>query len=85
MRQQHHHEKRGKETPKFAGHHCNRSHEPNAETAKVLRETDRGENLIEPENLDEFWDALGFSQYDLPAGTLKSIERQANIKFGEKA
>lgn len=43
--------------------HCKRSHEPNEETAKVLRETDEGKNLIEHKTLEEFWDALGFSQH----------------------
>src|ERR1700722_7854919 len=52
-----------KEMPKCAGHHCKRSHEPNEETAKVLRETDKGKNLIEHETLDEFWEALGFNQH----------------------
>ncbi len=51
-----------KEMPKCGGHHCKKSHEPNEETAKVLRETDRGENLTEYETLDEFWDSLGFNQ-----------------------
>ncbi len=51
-----------KEMPK-CGHHCKHSHEPNEETAKVLRETDNGENLIEHETLDDFWDALGFNKY----------------------
>lgn len=51
------------EMPKCGGHHGNRPHEPNEETARVLRETDRGENLTEYENLDEFWNALGFSQH----------------------
>lgn len=34
-------------------------YEPNQETALVLRETDEGKNLIEPESLDAFWDSLG--------------------------
>ena len=58
-----------KEMPKCAGHHCTRNHEPNEETAKVLRETDRGENLIEHESLDEFWETLGFSQQCLNRNT----------------
>lgn len=53
-----------KEMPKCGGHHCKHSHEPNKETAKVLREADRGENLIEHDTIDEFWDALGFNQND---------------------
>lgn len=52
-----------KEMPKCGGYHCNKSHEPNEETAKVLAETDREENLTEYETLDEFWDALGFNQH----------------------
>ena len=52
-----------KEMPKCGGHHCERSHEPNEETAKVLREIDEGKNLIEHETLDEFWDALGFNRH----------------------
>jgi hypothetical protein len=51
-----------KEMPKCGGHHCKRSHEPNKETAKVLRDIDEGKNLIEHETLDEFWDALGFNR-----------------------
>lgn len=46
------------EMPKCGGHHCKRNHEPNEETAKVLKETDKGENLTEYGTLDEFWDAL---------------------------
>lgn len=52
-----------KEMPKCSGQHCKKNHEPNEETAKVLIETDRGENLIEYETLDDFWDSLGFSQH----------------------
>ncbi len=52
-----------KEMPKCGGHHCKKIHEPNKETAKVLMETDRGENLTEYETMDEFWDSLGFSQH----------------------
>ncbi len=52
-----------KEMPKCAGHHCKRSHEPNDETAQVLRETDQEKNLIEYDTLDDFWDALGFNQH----------------------
>ena len=52
-----------KEMPKCGGHHCKQGHVPNEETARVLKETDKGENLIEYETLDEFWDALGFSQH----------------------
>lgn len=51
-----------KEMPKCGGHHCKHSHEPNEETSKVLRETDKGVNLIEHETLDDFWDALGFNR-----------------------
>jgi hypothetical protein len=51
------------EMPKCGGHHCNRSHELNEETSQVLRDTDKGENLIEHETLADFWDALGFSQH----------------------
>lgn len=50
-----------KEMPKCAGHHCNRNHEPNEETARVLKDTDQGKNLIEHETLDEFWKELGFN------------------------
>ena len=52
-----------KEMPKCGGHHCNRIHEPNEETARVLKETDDGENLTEYETLDDFWEALGFNQH----------------------
>lgn len=51
-----------KEMPEHVRHHCKRSHEPNEETKKVLRETDKGKNLIEYESLDDFWDALGFNR-----------------------
>jgi hypothetical protein len=51
------------EMPKGGDHHCNQSHEPNKETSHVLRNADKGENLIEHETLDDFWDALGFSQH----------------------
>lgn len=50
------------EMPKCGGKHCQRRHEPNKETAQILRETDKGENLIEHENLEDFWKALGFNQ-----------------------
>lgn len=50
-----------KEMPRCMNH-CNLSHEPNEETAKVLRETDRGENLIEYDSLEDFWKELGFDQ-----------------------
>lgn len=52
-----------KEMPKCAGQHCKHNHEPNEETAKVLKETDEGKNLIEHETLDEFWDTLGFNKH----------------------
>lgn len=45
------------------GHHCKQSHEPNEETAKVLKETDRGENLTEYETLEDFWSSLGFNKH----------------------
>ena len=51
-----------KEMPKCGGRHCKRSHEPNEETSKVLRETDQEKNLIEHDKIEKFWDALGFSQ-----------------------
>ncbi len=50
-----------KEMPKCGGHHCKQGHEPNKATEKVLRETDKDENLMEYESLDDFWDALGFN------------------------
>lgn len=50
-----------KEMPQCGQHHCRESHEPNAETTQVLRETD-GKNLIESETLNEFWTELGFSK-----------------------
>lgn len=51
-----------KEMPQCGPHLCRESHELNTETAQVLRETDKGKNLIEPETLDEFWDGLGFGK-----------------------
>ncbi len=51
-----------KEMPKCEGHHCNRSHEPNEETAKALRDTDNGKNLVEYDTLNDFWEALGFGK-----------------------
>jgi hypothetical protein len=51
------------EMPKHGKYQCKHDHEPNEETAQVLRETDKGENLIEHETLDDFWDALGFGQH----------------------
>jgi len=52
-----------KEMPKSCSQHCERSHVPNKETAKVLKETDEGKNLVEYDNIDDFWDALGFKKY----------------------
>lgn len=52
-----------KEMPRQKSKHCLRSHEPNEETAKVLKETDEGKNLIEHETLDEFWNELGFNEH----------------------
>ena len=52
------------EMPRCAGNHCNLIHEPNQETAQVLRDTDNGLNLVEHESLDDFWNALGFNQND---------------------
>lgn len=46
------------EMPKF-----NRGNIPNKETAKVLRNSDEGKNLIEVENLDDFWEELGFNKH----------------------
>ncbi len=51
-----------KEMPKCGGSHCKRSHEPNDETAKVLRDTDKGENLIGYDSLNDFWEELGFNR-----------------------
>lgn len=48
------------EMPECEGNHCSLNHEPNEETAKVLRESEKGENLIEHKSIDEFWSALGF-------------------------
>lgn len=42
--------------------HCMYNHEPNEETAQVLRETDKNENFIEHATLEGFWEALGFNQ-----------------------
>lgn len=52
-----------KEMPKkqCGSGHCKNDHEPNTVTAKVMRDTDQGKNLIEHDTLDEFWEALGFS------------------------
>lgn len=50
------------EMPKCDVGHCKHSHEPNEETAKVLRETDEGKNLIEHDTLEDFWNSLGFSK-----------------------
>ncbi len=52
-----------KEMPQYGGHRCTKSHEPNEETAQVLKDSEMGKNLIEHDTLDEFWNALGFSQY----------------------
>lgn len=52
-----------KEMPKSCQHHCSKSHVPNRETAKVLKETDEGKNLTEYESLDDFWKALGLEKY----------------------
>jgi hypothetical protein len=38
---------------------CNGVHEPNEETAKVLRETDAGIGLESHESLEDFWKAMG--------------------------
>lgn len=51
------------EMPNCGVHHCKKSHVPNEETVKVLKETDQGENLIEHQTLDDFWDALGFNKH----------------------
>lgn len=52
-----------KEMPKCGGHHCKYDHEPNEDTAMVLRETDKGENLLQYETLDDFWEDLGFNRH----------------------
>lgn len=52
-----------KEMPKSCQPHCTKSHVPNKETAKVLRETDAGKNLNEYDTLDDFWKALGLEKY----------------------
>lgn len=41
---------------------CKQSHKPNKETARVLREIERGESLEEYESLDDFWADLGFAE-----------------------
>jgi hypothetical protein len=38
---------------------CNGTHEPNEETAKVLRETDAGIGLESHDSLEAFWKAMG--------------------------
>jgi|SRR5277367_4366057 len=48
-----------KEMPKRESNHCNRSHEPNEETAKVLKDTDAGIGLESHESLEDFWKAMG--------------------------
>src|ERR1700723_2118105 len=40
---------------------CNGVHEPNEETAKVLRETDDGINLETHNSLEDFWKAMGMN------------------------
>jgi hypothetical protein len=52
-----------KEMPECGGHHCKHGHEPNEETAKVLRETEKRDNLIKHDTLEEFWSALGFDKH----------------------
>ncbi|WP_042280827.1 hypothetical protein [Candidatus Protochlamydia sp. R18] len=47
------------EMPKCAGHDCTKNHEPNEETAQVLRETRRGENIESHDSLEDFWKAMG--------------------------
>jgi hypothetical protein len=44
---------------KDVGHDCNKSHELNEETAQVLRETKRGENIKSHQSLEDFWKAVG--------------------------
>lgn len=48
---------------KSCNRHCPKTHVPNEETDKVLRETDEGNNLVEHETLDEFWKALGLENF----------------------
>jgi hypothetical protein len=40
-----------------------RSNIPNKTTARVLKDSDKGKNLIEPENLNDFWTSLGFDNH----------------------
>lgn len=49
------------EMPQCTGHHCTKSHEPNEETARVLRETKRGENIESHDSLEDFWKAMGMT------------------------
>ncbi|MBS4164132.1 hypothetical protein PRO82_001448 [Candidatus Protochlamydia amoebophila] len=44
---------------KDAGHDCNKSHELNEETAQILRETKRGENIENHDTLEDFWKVVG--------------------------
>ena len=41
------------------GKDCKNAKTPNAETAKVLEETDRGEGLVSYDSVEEFFKALG--------------------------
>jgi hypothetical protein len=38
---------------------CNGSHEPNQLTEKVLRDSEKGENLEHHESIEEFWRSMG--------------------------
>lgn len=38
---------------------CSRSHTPNSETIKALRDAEKGENLIEFNSIEDFFKSLG--------------------------
>jgi hypothetical protein len=48
---------------KTCAHHCMKSHVPNEETARVLRDLDAGGELQDHETLDDFWKSLGLDKY----------------------
>ena len=49
------------EMPRCKGNHCTKSHEPNEETAQVLRETRKGKNIKSHDSLEDFWKSMGIT------------------------
>jgi hypothetical protein len=48
------------EMPQCAGQHCKRSHKPNEETKKALKESREGKGETF-DSLDDFWQAMGMT------------------------